>query len=314
MNSIGGYFELELSIKKDYHYDAIKLNSARSCLEYLINSTKCSKIYLPHFTCDAIINSVKRTKINCEFYYIDERLEPIFDFSKIKNKELFLYTNYFGIKDSYVNKIIQITRNLIIDNSQSFFSYPNKGINSFYSPRKFLGVPDGGYLYTNAISDIEYNQDISYLKFKHLIKKIDIGTEKSYLNFLKNEKKIDNAPILKMSNLTNNLLKSINYQAIKEKRNNNFNYLQKHLNSQNEFNIDKNSTQIALTYPFLSKKKGLKEKLLASRIYTPTYWPNILKTKFSKTIEYNYTKNMIFLPIDQRLSKKELDLILNIIS
>lgn len=312
--TIGGYFELELNIGKEYHFNAIKLNSGRSCLGYVLNATKCSKIYIPHFTCDAVINCVKKTKINFDFYHIDENLEPIFDINKVKNSELFLYTNYFGIKDNYIKKLIKISKNIIIDNSQSFFSAPEKGIYSFYSPRKFLGVPDGGYLYTDNISDYNYNKDISYLKFNHLIKRIDIGAEIAYSEFLKNEKKIDKSPILKMSNLTHILLKSINYENIKERRKNNFNYLQKHLTNQNQFIIDKNSSQIPLNYPFLSKKMGIKEKLLASKIYTPTYWPNILKTKFSKTIEYDYAKNMIFLPIDQRLEIKDLNLILNIIN
>jgi hypothetical protein len=314
MNSIGGYFELELCIAEEYHSDAIKLNSGRSCLEYIIKANKCSKVYLPHFTCDAVINSVMRTKVNFDFYYVDGNLEPIFDFDKLKKKELFIYTNYFGIKDNYIKKLTKITQKIIIDNSQSFFSKPEKGINSFYSPRKFFGVPDGGYLYTSSFANFSYKRDVSYLKFKHLIKRIDSGAESSYSDFLESEKIINKSPILEMSSLTQALLKSIDYERIKNIRRNNFNYLHKHLKDQNLFLINKDSLQVPQNYPFLTKKKGIKQKLLASKIYTPTYWPNILRTKFLKTIEYHYAKNIIFLPIDQRLNQKELDFILNIVN
>jgi hypothetical protein len=311
MNSIGGYFELELSIGEEYHSGAIKLNSGRSCLEFLILATKCSKLYLPHFTCDAVINSVMRSKVNFEFYYIDGNLEPIFDFDKLKKEEFFLYTNYFGIKDKYIKKLTKITRKIIIDNSQSFFSKPKKGVNSFYSPRKFFGVPDGGYLYTDIVANISYKRDVSYLRFKHLIKRIDCGAESSYYDFLESEKRLNKSPILEMSSLTQSLLKSINYERIKDRRRSNFNYLHKHLKDQNLFLIEKDSLQVPQNYPFLTKKRGIKEKLLVSKIYTPTYWPNILRTEFLKTIEYDYAKNTLFLPIDQRLNQKELDFILN---
>ena len=37
MKEIGGYFELELVQNKEYHFDAIKLNSARNAFKYIIH-------------------------------------------------------------------------------------------------------------------------------------------------------------------------------------------------------------------------------------------------------------------------------------
>src|ERR1700758_3780860 len=99
MRAIGGYFELELNQFKEYHANDIKLNTGRNALEYILTSKQYTKIYLPFFSCDVLLEPIKRLNIIFEFYSINELFEPIFDFSKIRGGEVFLYTNYFGLND-----------------------------------------------------------------------------------------------------------------------------------------------------------------------------------------------------------------------
>ena len=100
-----------------------------------------------------------------------------------------LYTNYFGLKDDYINTLPQ-KHNIIIDNCQSFFSKPSAWFDTFYSPRKFCGVPDGGYLYTydNLRLNTKLEQSVSYNRFSHLLKRIDLSDEKGYADFKRNDK------------------------------------------------------------------------------------------------------------------------------
>lgn len=65
-------------------------------------------------------------------------MEPVFDYENIQADQGFLYTNYFGLKDNFINILANKIQNLIIDNAQSFFSKPCKEIDTFYSVRKFL--------------------------------------------------------------------------------------------------------------------------------------------------------------------------------
>ena len=37
MEAIGGYFELELQQGEEYHKDALRLNTARNCFEYILS-------------------------------------------------------------------------------------------------------------------------------------------------------------------------------------------------------------------------------------------------------------------------------------
>ena len=46
MNAIGGYFGLELDKENEYHSEAIRLNTGRNALEYILISGFYKKIYL----------------------------------------------------------------------------------------------------------------------------------------------------------------------------------------------------------------------------------------------------------------------------
>ncbi|WP_129594606.1 hypothetical protein [Seramator thermalis] len=148
MNSIGGYFELELPHGEEYHKNAIRLNTGRNAFEYILRAKAYQKVYLPYYTCDVMLEPIQKLNIQFEFYSIDEFFQPIFDFSIIKDDEVFVYNNYLGICDNQVKEVAAKCKNLIIDNSQAFYSMPLPGVNTFYSPRKFFGIPDGAYLYT----------------------------------------------------------------------------------------------------------------------------------------------------------------------
>jgi hypothetical protein len=116
MKEIGGYFELELRKGFGFHGDAIALNTGRNALEVIIVTKSYTKVYIPYYTCDVILEPFKKHKIEFEFYHINTEFEPQFDFSKIKEKEGFLYTNYFGLKDQFIADLVQICKNLIIHN------------------------------------------------------------------------------------------------------------------------------------------------------------------------------------------------------
>lgn len=150
MKEIGGYFELELNKGKEYHCNAVRLNSGTKCLEYILRAKAYKKIFIPYYTCEVILRQCKKLGLDYEFYSIDFNLNPVFE-KEVKGDEVFLYTNYFGIKDATVKNLAFKLKNLIVDNAQAFFSSHIEGIDSFYSARKFFGVPDGAYLYTDKL-------------------------------------------------------------------------------------------------------------------------------------------------------------------
>ena len=51
--AIGGYFSLELPYNEygEYHRDAIRLNTGRYCLEYVLRVKKVHEKYIYHIIC-----------------------------------------------------------------------------------------------------------------------------------------------------------------------------------------------------------------------------------------------------------------------
>lgn len=306
MNSVGGYFELELKQGEHYHQSALKLNTARNCLEYILKAKRYKKIFIPYYTCEVILEPIKKLKIDYEFYKINHQLEPLKEYN-LQENVAFLYTNYFGLKQKMVQRLVNsYEKNLIVDNSQAFYAEPIKGVDTFYSARKFFGVPDGAYLYTNKYLEEELEQDISYTRMLHLLKRIDLGAEAGYSDFLLNDNSLVNQPIKKMSNLTDNLLKSIDYRSAKLRRRKNYETLNALLQYKNqmEFDIDENSVPMA--YPYLSNNKNLRSKLIEKYIFVAKYWNNVLKWCEYDSIESKLVEHLLPLPIDQRYGINEI--------
>lgn len=314
--AIGGYFELELPYGNPLHSgeNCIELNSGRNCLEYILKAKNYTQIYLPYYTCEAVLEPIDKLKISYEFYDIDDDLEPIFDYNSIQDSEVFLYTNYFGIKDDFIkNKLQAISGSLIIDNAQAFFSKPIKNIDTFYSPRKFFGVSDGGILYCNKRLHENLEKDESFSRMSHLLKRIDISAENGYKDFGENEACLEHQPIKLMSDLTKRILSGIDYEKIKQQRKSNFEFLHQHLKTANLFKIQLDTDSVPLVYPFYTKNTNLKNKLLSDKIYCATYWPNVTEWCDENKNSYLLSQEITALPIDQRYTEEEMNKILNII-
>jgi hypothetical protein len=313
MKAIGGYFELELRRGEEYHSHALRLNTGRNALEFILRSRKYSKVYIPYYTCDVILEPFNKLGVKYEFYSIDKNLEPKFDYLLVKKNEGFLFTNYFGIKDDFITMLSSKSINLIIDNSQAFYSLPIGGIDTFYSCRKFFGVPDGAYLYMEGADSSDLPVYVSVDRFLHLIKRLEYGPEVGYEDFITNERKLVDQPIMQMSNLTHSLLCSIDYRSVKERRKENFKLLNDNLLKYNELNITNGDNCIPMAYPFLSNQPDLRHKLIENKIFVATYWSNVLKWVDVDQWEYNLAYNILPLPIDQRYGKAELGKIIKLV-
>ncbi len=315
MKEIGGYFELELEKKDEYHKNAISLNSARSCLKYIIIAQKIQKIYLPCLICNSVIEPVQSLNIEIEFYNIDEKFEikKTFDmepYSKI------LYVNYYGLKSKYINETLYplFEKKLIIDNTQSFFEAPLKMIDTIYSPRKFFGVPDGGYLYTSKELSEEVDVDDNTDYIKHLIGRINSSATSYYQIFIESERRLSIVDdIKKMAPFTKVLLGSINYETTKNRRLCNFNVLHNKLKKYNI--LKKMDVQTPFVYPLVLNYdiSNIKKELINHKIYIPTYWLEALNNKYISDEERKLIKNLVPLPCDQRYFDDEMLYILDVI-
>jgi len=310
---IGGYFGLELPSGKEYHKDAIHLNSGRAALQYILQSKKYRKIYLPAYICDSVLTPIRAENVSYEYYPINTRFEPVFD-KEIGVDEAFLYVNYFGLHDQNVNSVVAQYQNVIIDNTQAFYSLPEPGIDTFYSARKFFGVADGAYLYTDTKLDMPLEVDVSYDRMGHLLIRHDLSANAGYALFRENDEKLDMAGLKGMSRLTQAILSSIDYERCKEIRRENYGFLHGHLEEMNQLELPDLGSQTPMVYPFWIKKGlPLKEQLIREKIYVATYWAEVKMRCNASSIEGSLVNELVPLPIDQHYTLAEMQRIVAVI-
>lgn len=301
MKEIGGYFGLEINSGKEYYQDAIRLNTARACLRYILRLFHIDKLWVPAYTCPVVWKALEAEECEYELYEINENMMPDRKFCR---NEYILYTDYFGICSSQVRSLSAIYPNLIVDSSQSFYSIKN-GKASFNSARKFFGVSDGAYLY---ISDehkaMELEQDISWDRMPYLLKRWDLGAREGYSDFQRNEEILDREGIKEMSSLTRSILSSIDYEQVKKSRIENYEFLHESLENFNELKLEREQ-QIPMVYPFLCSREGLRERLISEGIFVATYWRGQKDGGFGKVLE----NRLCPLPIDQRYTRAEMEII-----
>ena len=302
MDAIGGYLELELCKGAHFHKDALRLNTARNCFEYVLRARHYTKVYLPYYTCDALLEPLQKIGVQYEFYHINESLEPV-SLPSLQQNEAFLYTNYFGLKYDCAKRLAEVYKNqFIIDNAQAFYALPIEGIDTFYSARKFFGVPDGAYLYTDCrlAADYSIDRDFSYARMSHLLKRIDLCAEEGYSDFRAHEAELCNQNIQWMSKLTEQIMKGIDYESVSRKRRENYQKLDAFLAKSNQFKLSLPNDAVPMVYPYMTDNKSLKQKLIDNKIFVPTYWSNVLEWCNPGDWEADFAQQCLFLPVDQR--------------
>lgn len=157
-------------------------------LKYILKTRNPKKVFIPNFICDSVIEPLDELKINYEFFNIDENFEIVQDVI-LKENEMIFYVNYFALKSKYIEKLThKYNNNLIIDNTQAFFEKPLKDIDTIYSPRKFFGVSDGGYLSRTVLFKENLEQDESYDSSIQLLGRIDKNAS-SFIMTIKKQNK-----------------------------------------------------------------------------------------------------------------------------
>ena len=313
--AIGGYFGLEQGSGSGLlHKDAIRLNSARNGFEYILTAKRYRRVHLPLFTCDAMFEGPRKLGVDIRFYRIGPDLEPA-ELPELGPDEAFVYTNYFGLKQSAVQRLHErYGDRLIVDNAQAFFAPALPGVDTIYSPRKFFGVPDGGYLYTDNKLAETLPQADSAGRFPYLVKRIECGAEAGYADFREAEKTLDLAPLQSMSRLTETLLEAIDYRRAARIRRENFRLLHDSLEGSNRIRPQMDGNAVPMVYPYCTADKGLRERLIRNRVYVATYWPNVLQSASPDSVEYRLSEGILPLPVDQRYGKEEMDRILELIN
>lgn len=302
---IGGYLELEQFTGNEYYPELYKVNLGRTALLWLIESHECNKILLPYFLCDSVIDICKNIEV--EFYSLDENLRPILSrpYGLEEGEWLYLVSYYGQLTDERIIEYKENYDRIIVDHTHAFFQKPVPGVDTLYSCRKFFGLCDGAYVSTNITLTAGKPLDISHNRMSHVLGRYEEDAGTFYQQMLDNASTYHHSEIRKMSKLTENLLRAIDYKKVKSQREKNYRILKEALPSNNPFS--QYLPEGPFAYPFYCENGiQVRKALAAKKIFVPTNWSNVIKNMPETSLEYQWAANILPLPCDQRYGKEEM--------
>jgi hypothetical protein len=173
---------------------------------------------------------------------------------------------------------------------------------TIYSPRKFFPLPDGGLLFTaQPVEPAAVVDERSLDRMRHLLRRCAETPESGYRDFQRAEASLDEDIEPKaMSCLTRKLFQTLDVEAARLQRNINFGVLHTALGAVNKFPMQAQAINGPLSYPWLVHDTTLRSKLIAERIFVPTYWPEVHSRAAADSWASRYVERCLALPCDQR--------------
>jgi dTDP-4-amino-4,6-dideoxygalactose transaminase len=300
----------------------ILLATARSGIAYLIDHLIPANIWMPSYLCDVMLLATRGSKVN--FYPVNANLQIASDWwvRKVKPKDLIVFIDYFGFPTQ--SEFIDATRLrgawVLEDASQALLSTTTHPSSDFiiYSPRKFIGVPDGGILVINnpAVSLPDHLPGPHpewwplALRASYLRHEFDMmGGERVWFDIYQ---KVDaEGPVnpYRMSDLSEILLRNfIDYSFIVERRRNNYTTLLERLGEYALFPLLPEGV-VPLGFPVcLKNREQVRQFLFKQKIYPPVHWPikDVVPDSFQES--HRLSDQILTLICDQRYDFVEMEL------
>ena len=307
----GGYLPFEGTAGPDYfsplgEKQVLRTNSAKTAIWFALRQMPVRTIYIPHYICSSVREMVLKSGYEVKPYLIDRNLLP--EPESIEEDAGILIVNYFGIMEDAVRKAADRYRNVILDQSHAFFAEPlmREDVFNVYSCRKFFGVPDGGYLIGQSLKKPEPLPEEESVSehFGYLVTSLEQGTNAAYREKQESDRYFYGR-YLGMSQLTRIMLSTVDYAAVRRKRQENYRLLRELLGGCNRFTAETDALPAAYLYPFFGTPE-LKRRLVAEKIYVPTRCRELNSADFAGTREYALSDCISFLPVDQRYDSEDM--------
>lgn len=311
MKEIGGYIELDTYTLPMLHERALALNCGRNCLAYLLRARNIKKIALPYFLCNSVRDVCIREKIEIQYYHIGLNFMPLD--VRLDEDEWIYIVNYYGqLSNSILEEMFHKYEKVIVDNAQAYFQMPVKGLDTLYTCRKFFGVTDGAFLYTDTILEEEFSRDESYERMHFLLGRFERSASEFYQEYADNNCFFVKEPIKYMSKLTENLLHGIDYEMVKKRRRDNFCYLHEAFEKVNKLELV--FPDGPFMYPlYINGGAEIRKRLIREKIYIPLLWPDVHNMNEASERECDMADDILPLPLDQRYDSKDMDYVIKCI-
>jgi len=308
--TIGGYFALEGTLTPNSLYKtALKFQSARAAFSALLLAGTPKRVWVPRYICDGMLAPLRGSGIETRFYDIREDfgVDPSL---RLEAADWLLYVNYFGLCDALEEELLQRfdPAQLVMDHAQALFSPARRCLATIYSPRKFLGMPDGGLLISRlTVPSPEETDHGSVDRCQHLLLRADGKISSGYEAFKASEASLEDYTPRRMSPVSRYLFRNCDVQAVSLKRRQNFQALDERFGTINKIHVDLDREQTPLCYPLWLERPVNRPRLAQQNVFIPVYWQEVLHRCDRSSIEHNLSLNCLPLPCDQRYNLGDIE-------
>jgi dTDP-4-amino-4,6-dideoxygalactose transaminase len=316
------FHEVETAKRPFVTDKSLCLVNARSGIALLIDLLSPAHLWVPSYLCEAILKAVNRSKTSLQFYKVNYDLAMATQawIEDVQPGDLVLLIDYFGFLHDSFSAIELKERGawFLEDACQALLT---EGVGQYadfvmYSPRKFLGVPDGGVLVFNGTKDIG-QVDLASVPTKWWLKSLsaavmrrefDIcGGKRSWFKMFKQAEKESPIGPYAMSELSRALLRSVfDYSAIADRRVKNYKILLEELCHIALF-PELPGHVVPLGFPIrIRNRDQLREVLFEHDIYPPLHWEikGVVPDEFKDS--HKLAGHIMTLPCDQRYDAEDM--------
>jgi len=325
-------------------YHAVFTDSGRSALRLVLKQLSIgdgNSALVPSYLCESVAEALLREEINPIYYDVDTSLETSLDdilMRKAKDTKMILIMDYFGRHsnlDEYVPVLVSEGLNVIYDVSHSLFyrlQQPTDPVAAYVgSLRKLLPLPDGGIVFSKAISEPDCAYDLrANLEHASLRTSAMIWKEAWLRNshepkppfrelFIQAESLLDQSDeIGLLSDVSRVMLKLIDFDFIVQRRRRNFLELADMSTDWPEgvtpVFASLRPEECPLGFPVIvDRRNDLKHFLIRNRVYPPIHW-SIDASTFKEYPESIWlSEHILTLPCDHRYDAKDMRIISELI-
>lgn len=332
MKKIGGIFPLEETMENGNGFfekisqgsDTRFLLSGRCAIYYalldLAQKDKKKVAYLPLYTCETVVAPFKKAGYTLKFYSFDKNMNPVFDYSMLKEISLISICGYYGFCNydrEFVKKCKEKGIYIIEDATHSVLSSDGIDENCDYivgSLRKWMGVASGGFAIKKKGKFLFEPKPVHQ---QHLNLRYDAVLNNDLDTFWKGEMLLREIfDCYAGDDKSSFIMTHADYKNISRKRRENYQFLLDNFKSNEEikvvFPVLPQETVPSHFTVFAKDREKVQSYLSALDIKSSVFWPQgpYINLENESSTQYIYD-HVMSLVCDQRFSTEEMITIAN---
>lgn len=326
---IGGVFPLAErpshvateSVLSNWGADATAVSlfhNARSAVRHAVVDRRLRRFWLPAYVCPELVAALKGVEAEIRYYPVAKRLEPDTDFlaGRLQPGDGVLGIDYFGRPSAHAWRDLVAAADAVLwveDCAQALDTGGQRfGAVRVYSPRKLLGVPDGGVLVdvrgTLSSPMLEPAGNDGFVLPYRLRAADPEGRDRErwYRAFQAAESAMAFGN-LAMSTLSEAILRGTAIEPISVRRRENYLSL---LSALREWALFPEPPQCwaPLGFPLLTASaEGLGDYLAERHVFAPRHWRGLPSPAAEFPKEHRLSRSLLTLPCDQRYGPAEME-------